>query len=126
MSIAFKPWKMLLKKGYSMSCEYYDLEWCGTRLHTKVADATSFNLNDDLKPAGPIHSCLGDDNKIWCAVYREQSGGMFIIRDFDHVLLVARAKNNMTFLAGLNYFAGIVSNSRYGADIFEHNDDEDE
>ncbi len=110
-----------------MSCEYYDLEWCGKRLQTKPANPATFNLDDELKPPMPIHSCLGDDNKIWCEVYRAQgqSGGFFILRDFDDVLMVAKAHDNIAFLAGLNFFAGIVSNSRYGADIFEHNEDED-
>ncbi len=110
-----------------MPCEFYDLEWCGKRLHTKPADPTSFNLNKDHKPSVPVHACLGDDNKIWCEVFRGQgqSGGFFILRDFDDTLIVARASDNITFLAGLNFFAGIVSNSRYSADIFEHNEDDE-
>ncbi len=113
-----------------MSCEYYKLEWCGKRLHTTSTTANSFDLDSDLKPKAPfaIHSCLGDDNKIWCTVYRAQGmgGGIFIMRDFDEVLIIAKAQDNMTFLSGLEFFAGIVSNSRYGADIFEHVDDDEE
>ncbi len=112
-----------------MACEYYSLEWCGKRLHTKPIKESTLNFSKDLVPAAPwqIHSCLGDDNKIWCEVYRAHghSGGIFIVRDFDDALIVAQASDNMSFLRGLDFFAGIVSNSRYGADIFENADDTD-
>ncbi len=112
-----------------MPCEFYSLTWCGKHLHTKPINESDINFSKALTPAAPlqIHSCLGDDNKLWCEVYRApgQSGGVFIMRDFDDALIVAKADDNMSFLRGLDFFAQIVSNSRYGADIFENADDED-
>ncbi len=113
-----------------MPCEYYNIEWSGKCLDTTPIMASAFALNEDLTPAAPmeIHSCLGDDNKIWCEVYRVQgqSGGIFIVRDFDDTLIIAKADDNMSFLKSLDFFAKIVSNTRYAADIFENADDEEE
>ncbi len=113
-----------------MPCEFYELEWNGTSLQSTSIAKDSLKLDDNLTPAKPmtVHSCLGDDNKLWCEVYRahKQSGGMFLVRDFDEVLMVANTNNNMSFLHGLDFFAKIVSNSRYAADIFENADVDDE
>ena len=112
-----------------MSCEHYVIQWDSKRLRFEEAKAPLF-LDADNAPADPmqVHSCLGDDNKIWCEAYRApgQPGGIFLLRDFDELLLTATAKSHMDFVQGLDHFARLTSNVRYAADIFEHNDDEAE
>lgn len=110
-----------------MSCEYYDLKWDSKRLRLEEAEKKP-HLDEEMRPDAPCqtHSCLGDDNKIWCEVFRTpgKPGGIFVLRDFDESLLVATAATNMDFVQGLDHFARLTSNIRYAADIFEHNDDD--
>lgn len=110
-----------------MSCEYYTLKWDEKKLRLEEAKDKPA-LDSDLRPIAPwqIHSCFGDDNKLWCEVFRTpgQSGGIFVLRDFDETLLIASAATNLDFVQGVDHFARITSNARYAADIFEHNDDD--
>ncbi len=111
-----------------MSFEFYQLEWTGKRLEQNLIDKASINFDDSGTPTPPwqVHSCLGDDSKIWCEVYRDpkQAGGVFVMRDFDDVLFVAHARSNMAFAQALGKYGEIVSHARYAADIFEAGDDE--
>lgn len=111
-----------------MSCEYYTLEWDGKKLRMEEGRDAPLALDAEGRPAAPweTHSCLGDDNKVWCEVFRAPGipGGVFVLRDFDEALLAAEARTNMGFLQGLDHFSRLVSNARYAADIFEHSDDE--
>ncbi len=115
-----------------MLCEYYTLHWDGTTLHM-MQDNSVQGVLDAEQPNSPtapwaVHSCLGDDNKIWCEVYRapEKSGGIFCVKDFNDTLIIAHAPTNMAFVHGMHSFANMVSTSRYAADIFENADDFDD
>ncbi len=108
--------------------EFYKIEWKGKQLEQELTEKPCVNCNDDGVPTPPwqVHSCLGDDSKIWCEVYRspKKKGGVFVMRDFDDVLFVAYASTNMAFVQALNVYSEIVSQARYAADIFEAGDDE--
>ncbi len=108
--------------------EFYQLEWTGKRLEQNKTDKPCVHCEDCGTPSPPwqVHSCLGDDGKIWCEVYRDpkQSGGVFVMRDFDEVLFVAYASTNMAFLQGISAYGEMVSHVRYAADIFEAGDDD--
>ena len=111
-----------------MSCEYYAAHWDGKKL--RLEEVEEAFLDAEGRPPAPwqVHSCLGDDNKIWCEVYRApgECGGAFVLRDFDEVLLGVRTDRNLDFIQTLDHFARITSQARYAADIFEHNDDGDD
>ncbi len=111
-----------------MHFEFYKLEWTGKRLEQILTEKSSIQCDDSGVPTPPwqVHSCLGDDSKIWCEVYRapSQSGGVFVLRDFDDVLFVAHATSNMAFAQALSAYSEMVSHARYAADIFEAGDDE--
>ncbi len=114
-----------------MPCEYYEVDWLKTELHMMPRpELIQSMLDEENAPLAPwaVHSCLGDDNKIWCQVYRapDKSGGFFCIKDFTETLLVAYASSNMAFLQALQHFSHMVSNSRYAADIFENADEYDD
>ena len=71
---------------------------------------------------------LGDPELLSCSVFRPRmgSGGVFVIRDGDGALFSVEAGDNLTFAAVMGYFAKLVANCRYAADIFENLDDPDE
>ncbi len=108
--------------------EFYDLVWTGKRLERNISENSTITFGDTGIPTTPwrVHSCLGDDNKVWCEVYRspQHCGGIFVMRDFDEVLFMAHAQNNMAFVQALSEFAQIVSHPRYASDIFENADDD--
>ncbi len=111
-----------------MSFETYKIEWTGKRLEQVPTDKCCVNCAADGTPTAPwqVHSCLGDDSKVWCEVYRDpkQTGGVFVLRDFDDILFVAYASTNMAFVQALSKYGEMVSHARYAADIFEASDDE--
>ncbi len=113
-----------------MLCEYYSIKWDSTVLRMEEDNTVKTLLNTENTPLNPwsIHSCLGDDNKVWCEVYRsaEKNGAIFCLKDFNETILVAHARTNLAFIHALQYFANIVSTSRYAADIFENMDDFDD
>lgn len=117
-----------------MPFECYTLEYDGKRLRFAPASlenmpcqpvTTGERTDVTLKSPWEFHSSLGDDNRIWCEAYRvsNQPGGFFIVRDFDEVLLLARAETHLAFLQGLSRFARLTTYTRYAADIFEHDEE---
>ncbi len=111
-----------------MSMEFYNITWTGKRLERTPTDALSVPCSSTGAPTSPweVHSCLGDDSKVWCEVYRntKENGGIFVLRDFDDVLFVAHAASNMAFVQALSEFAQMVSHPRYASDIFENADED--
>ncbi len=111
-----------------MKTEFYNLIWTGKRLDRTLSESPSISYSDTGIPTSPwqVHSCLGDDSKVWCEVYRstQENGGVFVLRDFDEVLFVAHAATNMAFVQALSEFAQMVSHPRYASDIFENADED--
>ena len=62
-----------------------------------------------------------------CAVFRrsEGSGGCFALYDGNGPLFAAVAESNLAFGLGQGFFGRMVSDARYGADIFENMDESD-
>lgn len=90
-------------------------------------------LNDILalgKQSGDyeIVSRLGDPGLLHCAVFRrsEGSGGCFALYDGNGPLFAAVAESNLAFGLGQGFFGRMVSDARYGADIFENMDESDD
>lgn len=73
-------------------------------------------------------SRMGDPGLLHCAVFRrvEGHGGFFAIHDQDGLLFTAVAESNLAYALAQGFFGGMVSEARYGADIFENMDDPDE
>lgn len=69
----------------------------------------------------------GDEETLLCRVFRkvDGAGGFVVVFDGTGALLVAHADTNLALLAGAGHFARMATYIRYGADIFEHGDDED-
>ncbi len=109
-----------------MAVQYFLLGISDGKLNFSQVESPSVNCADDGTPPEPwaVHSSLGDDNKIWCQIYRikGEPGGFFVLRDFDEVLFAAHAKGNLDFVFGVETFAKMVSNYRYAMDIFENID----
>lgn len=75
-----------------------------------------------------IVSRMGDPGLLHCAVFRrgEGSGGCFALYDGNGPLFAAVAESNLAFGLGQGFFGKMVSNARYGADIFENMDESDD
>ena len=71
---------------------------------------------------------LGDPALLCCSVFRDNScgGGVFVVRDQDEVLFSCLAADNLTYAIAMAYFARMVADCRYGADIYENMDNPDE
>lgn len=69
----------------------------------------------------------GHEETLLCRVFRRKdgAGGFVVVFDGTGVLLVAQADSNLALVAGAGHFARTATYIRYGADIFEHGDDED-
>ncbi len=109
-----------------MAIQHFLLGISSNQLTFNQIETPFVKYQEDGTPPAPweVHSNLGDDNKIWCQVYRikGEPGGFFVLRDFDETLFVAHAKGNLGFVFALNTFSKIVSNYRYAIDIFENID----
>ncbi|WP_304736799.1 hypothetical protein [uncultured Desulfovibrio sp.] len=80
-------------------------------------------------PAGhEAVSRMGDPGLLHCAVFRrnEGQGGLFVLHDQDGLLFAAVAESNLAYALAQGFFGRMVSEARYGADIFENMDDADE
>lgn len=80
-------------------------------------------------PAGyEAVSRMGDPALLHCAVFRRSDGhgGLFALHDQDGLLFVAVAESNLAYALAQGFFGKMVSEARYGADIFENMDDADE
>lgn len=75
-----------------------------------------------------IVSRMGDPGLLHCAVFRrgEGSGGCFALYDGNGPLFAAVAESNLAFGLGQGFFGKMVSDARYGADIFENMDESDD
>ena len=71
---------------------------------------------------------LNDTGLLHCAVFRrsEGSGGCFALYDGNGPLFAAVAESNLAFGLGQGFFGRMVSDARYGADIFENMDESDD
>ncbi len=109
-----------------MAVQYFLLGISDDKLSFSQIEVPFVTCDDDGTPPEPwaVHSSLGDDNKVWCQVYRikGEPGGLFVLRDFDEVLFVAHARGNLGFVFGVDTFSKMVSNYRYAMDIFENID----
>ena len=90
-------------------------------------------LNDSPVPGKrsgdyEIVSRMGDPGLLHCAVFRrgEGSGGCFALYDGNGPLFAAVAESNLAFGLGQGFFGKMVSDARYGADIFETMDESDD
>lgn len=70
----------------------------------------------------------GHEETLLCRVFRKVNGagGFVVVFDGTGALLVACADTNLELVAGAGHFARMATYIRYGADIFEHRDEEDE
>ena len=118
-----------------MPCETYLAKFDGQRLRLEKCRAEQLPCalpmaENAYIPGNPwlTHSRLGDDERVWCEVYRAsgQAGGLFVLRDFDEVLLLALAETNLDFIETLGHFSHLTTYPRYAADIFEHSDEDDD
>ena len=75
-----------------------------------------------------IVSRMGDPGLLHCAVFRrgEGSGGCFALYDGNGPLFAAVAESTLAFGLGQGFFGKMVSDARYGADIFENMDESDD
>lgn len=70
---------------------------------------------------------VGHEETLLCRVFRKVNGagGFVVVFDGTGALLVAWADTNLELVAGAGHFARLATYTRYGADIFEHGDEED-
>lgn len=69
----------------------------------------------------------GHEETLLCRVFRnvDGAGGFVVVFDGTGVLLVAQADSNLALVAGAGHFSRMATYIRYGADIFEHRDEDD-
>lgn len=86
-------------------------------------------FNPDAAPKDIAIACrMGDPDLAHCVVYRRESapGGYFSLRDKTGLLFAAIAQTNLIFALAVGYFGDVVSNARYGVDIFENMEEPDD
>ncbi|MBO5489885.1 MAG: hypothetical protein J5960_00435 [Desulfovibrio sp.] len=81
-----------------------------------------------LVPGHAIVRRLGDPALLHCAVFRREggAGGCFAAYDAEGLLFTVLAETNLAWGAGLGLLGRMVTYARYGADIFEEQDDADD
>lgn len=92
------------------------LAWGGKGTIMKVGDATFEQ-----------QYIVGHEDTLLCRVFRKAraAGGLLVAMDATGLLLVALAATNLELVSAAGYFARTSTYIRYGADIFEHGDDEE-
>ncbi|MGE9984112.1 hypothetical protein [Desulfovibrio sp. SGI.169] len=111
--------------------EMYTIHAEGTRLRFEprqddaLADAAARGARRD---GYETVSRMGDPGLLHCAVFRRAGGdgGLFALHDQDGLLFAAVAESNLAYALAQGFFGRMVSEARYGADIFENMDDCDE
>lgn len=93
------------------------LDWAGK--------GTSLNVGADSFEQQYI---AGHEETLLCRVFRKAggTGGFVVVFDGTGALLVAQADSNLALVAGAGHFSRMATYIRYGADIFEHRDDDDD
>lgn len=116
-----------------MSCEIYSMEHSGKRLYLekyKGDPVVALPQRGAAYTPGPRwrrHAALGDSEALWCEAWRApDSGGLFVLWDADEPLLLVLAENNLAFVEGVGRYSRLTTYARYGADVFEHVDADDD
>ncbi|MDD4702128.1 MAG: hypothetical protein PHI96_07900 [Desulfovibrio sp.] len=111
--------------------EFYDLKIEGTKLHfiPRADGAEGFEFALPEPPEN--HSAtgiLGDPELMYCVAFRREDGpgGVFAMYDESSLLFVAVAGSNLAYSLGLAQMGRMVTYSRYGADIFDALDENDD
>ena len=88
---------------------FWKMFWRRARISTAMRPSATW--------ATPLH----------CAIFRrsEGNGGFFTFHDQDGLLFTAVTESNLAYALAQSLFGGMVSEARYGADIFENMDDPD-
>lgn len=89
--------------------------------------APAWALNAKFDPAkaepGVCLECrMGDPALLHCAVFRKngQPGGIFSVFCGKDPLFAAHAPTNLAFAAAMGHFGELVTNARYGVDVYEN------
>lgn len=71
---------------------------------------------------------LGDPDLLNCSVFRSAkgSGGLFVMREGENPLFVAKAASNLAYSLAMGHFGKLVADARYACDIFLNLEDPDE
>ena len=111
--------------------EYYDLFVEGTKLNfgPRKNGAAGFESALPEPPANHVAAgILGDPELMYCVAFRKEDGpgGVFAMYDEDSLLFLAVAESNLAYSLGLAQMGRMVTYARYGADIFEALDENDD
>lgn len=72
---------------------------------------------------GAGHICrMGDPDILNCLVLKKDNepGGIFIMHDKNGILYSALAETALAYSLGLGFFGQLTANARYGVDVFEN------
>ncbi len=111
--------------------EFYDLKIEGTKLHFIPRDDGPEGFEFAL-PEPPVNhtaaGILGDPELMYCVAFRKEEGhgGLFAMYDENGLLFVAVAASNLAYSLGLAEMGRTVTYARYGADIFDALDENDD
>lgn len=74
----------------------------------------------------PMFAC-GDSNLLYITVYKqpEKNNGLIIAFNAGDIIFSVIANTGLDLMAAASHFSSMVSNVRYGVDIFENADDGD-
>ena len=113
-------------------CEIYTLLVQGngkTTFAPREDAALAAAIRDGLLPDGhQFVNRLGDAGLLQCSVFRREAGagGCFVVQDSEGQLFAVVAESNLAYGLGLGRFGRLVAYARYGADIFENADVDDD
>lgn len=116
-----------MREIYKLTCQAGKLDFIPSEQKLPKKDSGQ-SLNDALLEDGWIAFChLGDPELMHCSIYRKSntSGGIFVMQALDP-LFIAHTDSNLVFSLACGHFAKLVSDMRYGTDIWEEMEGNDE
>lgn len=71
---------------------------------------------------------MGSPDLAHCVIFRQEGkpGGVFAMHEQDQLLFVAIAESELAYALAKGFFGNLAASARYGVDIFEATDGEDD
>lgn len=91
--------------------------------------ALSPTFDPKTAPAGLAVVCrMGAPDVAHCVIFRfdDKPGGVFAMHDSDGFLFAAVAETNLAYALAKGFFGRLTATARYGVDVFEHLEDDND
>lgn len=115
--------------------EFYTMELNGTGLvfAKRQGEIPDFVSSPSFDPQNASKGLslvcrMGAPDLAHCVIFRYEGrpGGIFAMHEQEELLFVAVAESNLVYAIAKGFFGDLTASARYGVDIFEAVDDEDD